>query len=444
VSLSRLTRRIRHAFKERTGVILPYAQRTSEVAFYATKGPELPRFIYRRLAHALDAALNSGERHAAIESFAKEVQAEGSKGEFIKLTWSLPNFITERLSDDERELLANILLGRRSKRNRKLADIFPICSDEFSLQADFLDSAFDFPATPMITKEIRVFTIGSCFARNIAVYLKSKGYNADSFRLAEDLNSPLSNAKMIAVAAAGRNERAEYLERWISALRPKDVHASVGHLVKKESDRLDQLVDEIRSAEVIVQTIGNTLDFFIEPQASDIAPNVPVAPKFLWISNPEDARGSISAGMKTAGARLRSASFAEAKAAISSAYLGIRKLNPSASCILTLSPVPIDGAIGITRNSVRGAVELDCISKSILRAALFELSEEWLQAGTTIHYFPSYELVRWIGPLLPIPIFGAEDASSKHVSQDVLSAVYSFFISKFCVEPEAAAKARQR
>ena len=438
MSLSRFTRRIRHAFKERPGAIQPYAQRSNDVAFYATKGPELPRFIYRRLAHALDAAANSGERSAAIELFANEVQSQGSKGDFIKLAWSLPSFLAERLDDDELSRLADILLSRRSKRNRKLADIYPVCSDEFSLQADFLESAFDFPATPLITKETRVFTIGSCFARNIAVFLKSKGFNADTFRLAEDLNSPLSNAKMISVAAADKDVRAEYLRRWISALRPKETSFSLGHLVEKESDRLDQLIDEIRSAEVIVQTIGNTLDFFIEPQPGDIGPSVPVAPKFLWISNSEEARGSISAGMKTAGAHFRSATFAEAKAAIGTMYGKIRELNPSAPCILTLSPVPIDGAIGIARNAARGAIELDCVSKSILRAALFELSEEWLAAGAAFHYFPSYELVRWIGPLLPIPIFGAEDASSKHVSQDVLSAVYSFFISKFCFQPEKA------
>jgi hypothetical protein len=85
VSLSRFTRRIRHAFKERTGAILPYAQRSNNVTFYATKGPDLPRFIYRRLARALDTASNSSERSNAIESFADEVQSQGSKGDFIKL-----------------------------------------------------------------------------------------------------------------------------------------------------------------------------------------------------------------------------------------------------------------------------------------------------------------------------------------------------------------------
>src|SRR4030095_15183101 len=99
--------------------------------------------------------------------------------------------------------------------------------------------------------------------------------------------------------------------------------------------------------------------------------------------------------------------------------------------ILTLSPVPLDSAIGIKKTMPYGAIELDCISKSTLRAALHEVVSQVAATDRKLHYFPSYEIVRWIGPMLAEPTFGAEDASSRHVSSHVLDGVYAYFIRKY-------------
>src|SRR5688572_18756881 len=101
------------------------------------------------------------------------------------------------------------------------------------------------------------------------------------------------------------------------------------------------------------------------------------------------------------------ANYTETKAAINTLYRSIRKINPSAPCIITLSPVPIDSAVGIKTELPYGAIELDVISKSTLRAALFELFNEWSASEANTYYFPSFEIVRWIGGgLRDIPTFG--------------------------------------
>jgi hypothetical protein len=49
-----------------------------------------------------------------------------------------------------------------------------------------------------------------------------------------------------------------------------------------------------------------------------------------------------------------------------------------------------------------------------------------ISTDSKVHYLPSFEIVRWIAPVVGIPVFGAEDAASRHVSSAVLNAVCSF------------------
>ncbi len=48
-----------------------------------------------------------------------------------------------------------------------------------------------------------------------------------------------------------------------------------------------------------------------------------------------------------------------------------------------------------------------------------------------IHYFPSFEVVRWIAPNLHIPAFGLEDGASRHVSTPILQAICTLFTGDF-------------
>jgi hypothetical protein len=419
----------------------PNAAEPAAVAFYDAKDRDVPRFVYRRLLHELRAAQAQDQRKAAIDGCLAEIKANGTKGDFVKMKWVVPAYLRAELTGAELAQLDAELGQRRARRNPRYREVYPHCADEFVLDPSFFDATLASRAAPAISRQTEIITLGSCFARNIAVYLKSNGYRADVFPLAEDLNSPLSNAKMLSVATASPEARRAYLEKWMRILLPTESDASIAKHAAKESEKLDQLTQSIRAADFVIVTAGNVFDFFIAPDDGDVAPEIPVAPKFLRSSNTEDMelRNSVSTALKGAGAKFRMANFAETAASLRALHAAIRQINPNAHFLFTLSPVPIDSAIGVEGTSGQASMELDCVSKSTLRTALHELLAEWSKTDTKVYYFPSFEIVRWIGAMLPIPIFGHEDAAARHVSADILNAVYGHFLSKFGVKAESEA-----
>src|SRR5688572_15611974 len=123
----------------------------------------------------------------------------GSRGEFLKFKWCVPSFLAAALYPNERADLEDWMSKRREKRNQRYVRALPHCTDEFGVGPDFLDATFSIAETPTIARHTRIFTMGSCFARNIAVFLQANGYNAEAFMQTEDLNSPFSNAQMLSV-----------------------------------------------------------------------------------------------------------------------------------------------------------------------------------------------------------------------------------------------------
>lgn len=398
--------------------------------FYSYKGTALPRFVYRHLAVALRSLADTSERQRIIADFLTMLAKETISGDYLKMKWVMPTYLRQILRPDECELIETKLSEMRSKRNRKIFDVFPHCADEFGLESEFLESVFRADPVPLFDRTTPIFTIGSCFARNIAVYLSNSGYQAQTFGQAEDLNSPLSNALMLGVATGPEAARLAYLQHWVGVLVPGEEQTK-RDVVDFEMARLAALCKQISESRLLVVTLGNTIDYFLpadsrHPSLGDIQ----VAPKFLSIANAEDvgSRSALSAALKRAGAAIRLSTFVETKAALNQLYRALRAINPLAPIVFTLSPVPIDSAIGIEKADASGAIELDCISKSTLRTAIAELLPSWMDAPT--YYFPSYEIVRWVGGMLSAPNFGDEDAASRHVSGTILNAIFAFFQKK--------------
>ena len=119
-----------------------------------------------------------------------------------------------------------------------------------------------------------------------------------------------------------------------------------------------------------------------------------------------------------------------------SARTPIRRRLSMAPIVVTVSPVPVDSVIGLADPELRSAIEVDCVSKSRLRSALDTVLPTLRKANVAIHYFPAFEIVRWIAPMLAIPSFGSEDAASRHVSSPVLDSVCSLFMEHFIKLPE--------
>ncbi len=97
--------------------------------------------------------------------------------------------------------------------------------------------------------------------------------------------------------------------------------------------------------------------------------------------------------------------------------------------ILTVSPVPLSGTL-----EFHSAVVADCVSKSTLRVACHEVMT--LQDSADVLYWPSFEIVRWLGthfgPDQP-HVYGAEDSNTRHVSEWVVRLIIDLFLEHYSV-----------
>jgi len=383
----------------------------------------LPRFFYRNFIDRIKE--NNLSKDKAIELFEDLVLS--SKGsDYLKFTWNLPKIFSKYFNKEEIVKLESILKKKRDKRLGKAKKhIYPHVSDEFSLDRKFLESVFDTSKLPEILKKDIFFTMGSCFARNFSNFLNDKGIKSKNLGFAEDLNTPGSNASFL-----------NYVSTEDNKLLSKELPSQVSHywsglsnekkdlLIKSKTTEIIAVKQLIQSCSKIIITLGNTIDFYQKVGDFDV-----IVPKFISLDHSEDidTRINAAARIKKTGAYMRMSTFTETKGYIKNIYEFIRKLSPKITIIFTVSPVPIDSVLGISDPLNLNAIEIDCISKSTIRSALYEVmnSNENIK-DSNLFYLPSYEIVRWVAPVTGLAIFGNEDAASRHVSNEVLNSVCDF------------------
>jgi len=390
--------------------------------FYEEKSSDLPRLLYRHLFK-----LVSQDKSVDIVQAASQFVSKTKGPDYLKMVWHVPKFLRKSLSPQQLSDFEAFCAKQNARRPDKIKKhVFPHVSDEFSLSDEFLSEAFDVNALCKVSKDDVIYTIGSCFARNFSKFLSAKGINCKNFGQAEDLNSPGSNqillqyARAIEEPAAVAAMKSELEQIW-SGVDP----AVVEQMFKQHVEQLKSLRSNLQQATKVIVTLGNTVDYYQNsPEGLQT-----LVPKFLAMSPSEDVRvrDSISARLAKLNTFIRLSSFTEVSRYILSIYTHIRAINPNCSIVFTVSPVPIDSVLGLQGTNLR-AVEVDCVSKSTIRSALHEVmhTDTQLSKDTKVHYLPSFEIVRWIAPLVGIPVFGMEDAASRHVSNAVLNAVCGF------------------
>jgi GSCFA family protein len=231
------------------------------------------------------------------------------------------------------------------------------------------------PKLPALAREsTRITTFGSCFAANLARTMKAAGVDASNLLIEESINSPLANREFLAAMAHG--EPARHFGR---------IRANFG------ADFLERARERLRDANVLVVTLG-------------------VAPAMFHAGSDEFAfLVDYRALLKEGKLYMRTPTVEEVKAVTAEALALVREINPAARIYLSISPVPLMGTIELPH-----ALIADCVSKTTLRAALHEL----LQAARPpdVHYWPSFEIVRWLGGHTPLAVFAQDDGDSRHVS----------------------------
>jgi hypothetical protein len=244
---------------------------------------------------------------------------------------------------------------------------YPRTNEEFlDLPRVISDFILDEKSILHFDKSTRFFLQGSCFAENLYGELKQSGYPCFYNAMTEAVNSPLANL----IYLTGLKETPD-----------------------------DPARKEMEKANVYILTIGVAPSWFSRGDG-----------QFVFMPELRDIDKY----------QQRTATVREATAALSQVIRTIREINPTIQIVLTLSPVPLGSTFEFS-----SAIVADCVSKSVLRAAIHETLLAANDSKTI--YFPSFEIVRWVGSHAG-NAFG-DDGLPRHISKEYVKQIIASFLS---------------
>jgi GSCFA family len=265
----------------------------------------------------------------------------------------------------------------------------------------------------------RLATAGSCFAQNVAKYLRTKG--SVDFVESEPLRAedPVFSGRYGNVYTARQllqlfNEVMEgqadlncaiqrHDGRYVDLFRPfmePNGFDSADTVLAARQNHIKAIRSVFTSADTFVFTLGLT-----EAWASAENGKVyPVCP-------------GIYSGDPSADYVFKNFGFAEVLADMETFLAKLKKVNPAVRVLLTVSPVPLTGTY--SQNHILTAT---MHSKSILRAVCSTL----IDAHAHVYYFPSYEMIA-----NPYTTGSAYAENLRSVRPEVIERVMRFFDSEF-------------
>jgi hypothetical protein len=258
------------------------------------------------------------------------------------------------------------------------------------------------PSDPFVTPETTFTTLGSCFACNLGTRLRAAGHKVNFEEIGEEVNSTYANRYLLdwVENGAGEGPTSTMEEVYGPAMR-------------------ERLARAIAATDVFVLTIGVAPCFFHHESgafmfstmaantASDRIAEISVMRTTTVDENADNIRAIIAAVQRMAGRK--------------------------AKVVLTVSPVPLAGTTEFS-----SAVIADCISKSTLRLACQQVLEGRPEG---VFYWPSFEIVRWLGPHFGSAqpdVYGASDGNTRHVSTWLVDVIVDLFLEHFAPEPDEA------
>lgn len=248
------------------------------------------------------------------------------------------------------------------------------------------------PDQPILDRSSIIRTQGSCFAENLHNAILKWGFQSRHLSFFEAVNSPLAN-RVFYDRVAGKS--AVPFSPTHERLFPGDLLVETRDLIKEDS--------------VLVFTVG------LAGCWHDLAGQIPIID-----ADPKDL----------SNASFKWLSAAENAEHLSAILDSLYELNPDLHVVLTLSPVPLNRAVGHA-----SPIVADCLSKSTLRVAIAEVMST---SRSNVSYWPSFEIVRWLGSHLP-PVFGVDDGLSRHVSKDLVDLIVRLFMKYYAGMGEPSA-----
>jgi hypothetical protein len=264
------------------------------------------------------------------------------------------------------------------------------------------------PTAGMLSADDSIVTLGSCFARELRDYLAEAGLSAASFWIPSGLNNTFAILDFISWCVSGQQTGRGY----------RYDRGKGGQILEwtPEAER-EEYVQGIRDAGAFVFTLG----------LAEVWQDRETAAVF-WRGVPKDV-------YKADRHVFRLTTVEENETNIVRIVELIRSVNTTAPIILTLSPVPLRA----TFREV-SCLTADSVSKSVLRVALDLVMSRDLE---NVWYWPSFEIVRWVGAHAPWRAFGEDEGKPRDVSRRLVSAIIDAFVEAF-FRPDVITELRAR
>jgi GSCFA family len=252
------------------------------------------------------------------------------------------------------------------------------------------------PSEPLLEADDSVFTLGSCFARELLRFLTKAGVASKRFWIPSGLNNTFAILDFFSWCATGaetgRGFRYDRLET--GEIREW----------KPEAER-QAYAAAFAEAGAFVFTFGLS-EVWEDRETGGV----------FWRGVPEEI-------FDAERHHFRLTTVDENTANIRRITELVRELNRDAPIVFTLSPVPLMA----TFRDV-SCMTADCVSKSVLRVAIDQVMSE---AHPNVYYWPSFEIVRWAGDHLAWPAYGAHNRKPRDVSKDLVAAIIDAFVDAF-------------
>ena len=278
---------------------------------------------------------------------------------------------------------------------------------QFNNWTDRYDFAYE--SKGIIGKNTKMFGIGSCFAENVVKYISSKGVKANFFPGNSRFYDILSVKQVFEHLFDNKTYKKKDMwktsnGRWRHPFRhPGKVYKTLDSLWKEDRQINDLAKKYILSADVIAITIGGS-ELWRNPNTKLGYTTIPFPDVF------NDQMPNIAEGYTL--------TFQEHLDCLDFIYKTIRRVNPKAELIFTVSPHRMTFTV-----SEKDVVQATCQGKSTIRTAVGEFTDRIKENAS---YFHSYEIVEYAE--YPELFY---DSDFRHVNRFAIEVVMNEFIRLF-------------
>lgn len=223
------------------------------------------------------------------------------------------------------------------------------------------------PEAPIFSLSAKVVTAGSCFASNLAQSLLKHGVAVRHLQYGEDHNSAAATAALIEESIDGK----------------------LG----------DEVREALMNADLFILTMGVAVVAFLDGKPTfRMSKSIALQAKWHLLAPDMISKYTIEIIDR------------------------LKAINPKITVVLTESPLPLNVAL-----DTRSPFVQDCVAKSSIRFGLELVMREEI---ANVHYWPSFEMVRWLAPHRG-QVFGTEEADNRHIPQSVVNEIVNLFFEKF-------------